>query len=64
MLQFQFGLKDSVDDVGVTSSFEKKMLRSAIIAVSHVIYLNKKYLCCLKSKAESSPSLSLRAGAP
>ncbi len=39
-LQFQFGLKESVEDVGVTSSFEKKMLRSAIIAVSHVIYLN------------------------
>ncbi len=40
ILQFQFGLKDSVEDVGVTSSFEKKMLRSAIIAVSHMIYLN------------------------
>ncbi len=40
ILQFQFGLKESVDDVGITSSFEKKMLRSAIIAVSHMIYLN------------------------
>ena len=40
MLQFQFGLKDSVEDVGVTSSFVKKMLRSAIIAVSHMIYLH------------------------
>jgi len=40
ILQFRFGLKDTVDDVGVTSSLEKEMLRSAIIAVSHYIYLN------------------------
>ncbi len=36
----RFGLKDSVDDIGVTSSIEKEMLRSAITAVSHMIYLN------------------------
>ena len=53
ILQFQFGLKDSVDDVGVTSSFEKKMLRSAIIAVSHVIYLN----ACFKLTSRKSHSL-------
>ncbi len=35
-----FGLKDSMDAVGVTSSIEKEMLRSAITAVSHMIYLN------------------------
>lgn len=40
MLSFQFGLKDSVDKVGSTKSVEKRMLRSAIIAVSHIIYLN------------------------
>ena len=40
ILHFRFGLKDSVDDVGVTSSLEKEMLRSAIISVSHYIYLN------------------------
>ena len=40
ILFFQFGLKESVDDIGVTSSVEKEMLRSAIIAVSHIIYLN------------------------
>ncbi len=39
MLSFQFGLKESVDKIGSTSSIEKKMLRSAIIAVSHIIYL-------------------------
>ncbi len=40
MLFFQFGLKDSVDKVGVSISNEKKMLRSAIIAISHITYLN------------------------
>ena len=39
MVSFQFGLKESVDKIGNTSSIEKKMLRSAIIAVSHIIYL-------------------------
>ena len=40
ILYFRFGLKDTVDSVGVTSSVEKEMLRSAIVAVSHIIYLN------------------------
>lgn len=40
ILYARFGLKDSVDDIGVTSSIEKEMLRSAITAVSHMIYLN------------------------
>ena len=40
ILYFRFGLKDTVDNVGVTSSVEKDMLHSAIIAVSHIIYLN------------------------
>lgn len=40
ILYFRFGLKDSIDDVGVTSSMEKEMLRSAIVAVTHIIYLN------------------------
>ena len=40
VLYFRFGLKDTVDNVGVTTSVEKDILRSAIIAVSHIIYLN------------------------
>ena len=39
MIFHQFGLKESVDKIGNTSSSEKKMLRSAIIAVSHIIFL-------------------------
>lgn len=40
ILYFQFGIRDSVEEIGITSSLEKKMLRSAIIAVSHIIFLN------------------------
>ena len=40
LLLFIFGAKDSVEDVGVTTSDEKVMLRGAIISVSHMIYLN------------------------
>ena len=43
MLRFIFGLKDSVDEVGVTTSEAKDMLRSVIIAVAHVIYLNSRF---------------------
>jgi len=41
ILYFRFGLKDIADDVGVTSSLEKEMLRSVVIAVSHIVYLNR-----------------------
>ena len=41
VLRFQFGLKDTLDTVGVTSSLEKDILRSAIIAVSNIIYINQ-----------------------
>ena len=40
VLFYQFDLKDTVEHIGVTFSREKTMLRSAIIAVSHIIYLN------------------------
>lgn len=40
ILYFRFGLKDFVEDIGKTSSIEKEMLRSAVIAVSHIIFLN------------------------
>ena len=40
VLFYRFGLKDSVADIGMTTSTIKEMLRSAIIAVSHIIHLN------------------------
>lgn len=39
MLYYIFGLKESVDTVGTSDSPEKKMLRSLIIAVAHMVYL-------------------------
>lgn len=41
ILYYRFGLKDSIDQVGVTDSLEKEMLRSAVTAVSHIVYLNR-----------------------
>lgn len=40
ILYFRFGLKDSIDEIGTTSTIEKEMLRSAITSVSHIIFLN------------------------
>ena len=40
VLMYRFGFKDHLDDLGVTHSQEKEMLRSVITAVSHIIYLN------------------------
>lgn len=40
MLFFIFGLKNDVEEIGVTVSDEKMMLRGVIIAVSHMIHLN------------------------
>ena len=43
ILAYVFGLKGSPDDVGVTHTDEKMMLRSTIIAFSHKIYLEKYF---------------------
>lgn len=41
LLPFVFGIKDSIDNVGVDSSDEKLMLRNTIITIAHKIYLDK-----------------------
>ena len=43
MLAYVFGLKGSPDAVGLTHTDEKMLLRSAIIAFSHKIYLDKYF---------------------
>ena len=45
MLQYIFGLKDHVDEVGTPEdkSETKMMLRSTIIAVTHIIYLSSRF---------------------
>jgi len=41
VLFYVFGLKDTLDEVGVDSTDEKLMLRTTIIALAHKIYLDK-----------------------
>ena len=43
VLFYLFGLKGHVDEVGITSSVEKEMFRSAITAVCNIAYLNACY---------------------
>lgn len=44
-LQYTFGLKDQLDEVGTPEdrSETKTMLRSTIIAVTHIIYLSNRF---------------------
>ena len=55
MLLFIFGVKDTVEDVGVTTSDEKRMLRGAIISVSYMIYLK----WCFEAMEENVKSRDL-----
>ena len=46
-----FGLKETVEAVGVETSDEKTMLRNCIIAISHKLYL-EKYIAAVAEEAE------------
>ncbi len=50
VLRHRLGLKDTMEDIGETNTLEKEMLRSAITAVSHVIFLN----ACLKQLGQET----------
>lgn len=41
MLYYVFGLTDTLEDVGVTKTHEKNMLRSLIVAAAQIIYLDR-----------------------
>ena len=51
VLQYIFGLKDTMDNVGNDSTDEKIMLRNTIITIAHKIYLDK-YFEALASENE------------
>lgn len=53
VLDCRFGLKEELENVGVTRSLEKEMLRSVITAVSHIIYVN----ACLGEVEEKRESV-------
>jgi DNA-binding transcriptional MerR regulator len=43
VLQFIFGIKESMGEIGQDATRGKKMLRSTVIAVSHIIYLGFQF---------------------
>lgn len=51
IIAFVFGLKDSVDNIGIDDSEEKLMLRNTIITAAHKIYLDK-YLSIMREENE------------
>ena len=55
MLQYTFGLKKQIDEVGTPEdrSETKAMLRSTIIAVTHIIYLSSRFE---QMKTEEAPT--------
>ena len=50
LLPYVFGIKDSIDSIGVDSTDEKLMLRNTIITIAHKIYLDK----CFEALAEEA----------
>lgn len=48
LLQFVFGLKDEPEHIGRRNTPEKELLRSALLSISHKIYLD----CCLAELRE------------
>ena len=59
MLQYTFGLKSQLDVVGTQPNTEAKtMLRSTIIAVTHIIYLSSRFET-MTSDAETEIRLAL-----
>lgn len=43
MLRVVFGLQERAAEIGVTNTDLKRMLRSTIIAIVHIIYLNERF---------------------
>ena len=59
ILYHRFGLKEDYENVGVTDTAEKEMLRSAIIAVSHIVYLN----ACMNELSSTTISWKIQGAA-
>lgn len=43
MLQYTFGLKDEIEEIGSSNTKLKRMLRSVIIAVAHITYVKHRF---------------------
>lgn len=53
MLQVISGIKDTAETIGVTQSKEKEMLRSVIIAVANIIFVNYSFEKMREEKEKS-----------
>lgn len=53
MLFYSFGIRDNIEEIGVTESDIKTMLRGVIIAVSHLIHLNQCFIAINAEKTEN-----------
>ena len=49
IIAYVFSMKDQLDDIGVTSSDEKEMLRNTLLTFSHKIYLD----LCLEAVSQA-----------
>ena len=52
MLHFTFGLKDEVDAIGTSNTELKRMLRSVIIAVANIIFVQHSFETIVLEAAE------------
>ena len=43
VLQYVFNLKENMDTIGETNTLTKTMLRSAIIAIGNILYINSQF---------------------
>lgn len=54
VIAYVFGLKDSVENIGIEDSDEKLTLRNTIITVAHKIYLDKYFNAISQKKVKDS----------
>lgn len=52
ILEYVFGMKPEIEQVGVSHSDEKIMLRNTIITVAHKVYLDKLFALLQKAEEE------------
>ncbi len=54
VLDYVFGVKDTLDAVGVDDTLEKDILRNTIITIAHKVYLDKFLNVLHQSRSENS----------
>jgi DNA-binding transcriptional MerR regulator len=57
-LDYRFGVTGGLEDVGRTKSIEKEMLRSAVSAVAHIVYLDHCFRAIGRTAERQNQELS------